>query len=88
MFWRGAAEQIHGTGTATYWLIKVNGEGRATGIHLSVTGSPKENIYSTQRAKVFGEVMIVPAGKYDVYANGSLIEEGFAVEAGKSYNLE
>lgn len=69
-------------------LIRVKGEGTARGIHASVSGSPEQSIYSTQRAKAFGDVMIVPVGKYDVYSNGSLLEEGLVVEAGKLYDLE
>jgi Mg-chelatase subunit ChlD len=69
-------------------LIKVNGTGKPTVIFANAAGQPAVNSYSTQRAKKFGDVMVVPVGSYDVYVDDSVLEEGLNVEAGKSYELQ
>jgi hypothetical protein len=42
---------------------------------------------SIQQAKAFGEIMVVPVGKYDIYVDGDLIEEGFEVKPGTLHDL-
>ncbi|HEX5105299.1 MAG TPA: VWA domain-containing protein, partial [Pirellulaceae bacterium] len=69
-------------------LIKVNGEGAPEIIHAGAVDDPGDLSFSTQRAKKFGEVMVVPVGSYDVFVDRSVIEEGLKVEPGKLYELE
>lgn len=69
-------------------FIKVNGKGTPKSIHAAVKDQPSVISFSTQRAKKFGEIMVVPAGSYDVYLDGNAIEEGLEVAAGKLYELE
>lgn len=69
-------------------FIKVNGKGTPKSIHAAVKDAPGVLSFSTQRAKKFGEIMVVPVGSYDVYIGESAIEEGLKVEAGKLYELE
>ena len=68
--------------------IKVNGKGTPKSIHAAVKDQPSVLSFSAQRAKKFGEIMVVPVGSYDVYIDESAIEEGLKVEAGKLYELE
>jgi hypothetical protein len=69
-------------------FIKVNGEGTPKSIHAAASDDPGVLSFSTQRAKKFGDVMVVPVGSYDVYIGESAIEEGLKVEPGKLYELE
>jgi hypothetical protein len=69
-------------------FIKVSGEGTPTSIHAGAVDDPGDLSFSTQRAKKFGEIMVVPIGDYDVFVNRSVIEEGLQVEPGKLYELE
>jgi hypothetical protein len=72
-------------------LIRVKGTGAVKEILALPAGSPGGNTrrnYVTQEAKKFGDLMIVPAGKYDIYVNENLIEEGLEVTPGKLYELE
>jgi hypothetical protein len=69
-------------------FIKVNGKGTPKSIHAAVEDAPSVLSFSTQRAKKFGEIMVVPAGSYDVYLEDNAIEEGLKVEPGKLYELE
>jgi hypothetical protein len=69
-------------------LIRVSGTGQAKSIHAAEAGAPAVLSFSTQRARTFGEVMVVPVGTYDVYVDGNLIEEGLEVTAGKLHDLQ
>jgi hypothetical protein len=70
-------------------LVKVGGQGTPKNIFLSPTGSPQStaHAYSIQETKKFDDVMIVPAGEYDVYVDNELIYEKLKVEAGKLKEL-
>jgi Ca-activated chloride channel family protein len=65
-------------------MVRVEGEGPTKGIFVAPAGSPMNTAanYAVQKAKSFGETMIVPKGEYDVYVNGELFEEKLTVEAG------
>jgi hypothetical protein len=56
---------------------------------VAPTGTPASVASSNaiQSAKAFGEIMVVPAGVYDIYVDGSLIEEKFEVKPGNLYPL-
>ena len=71
-------------------LIRVNGTGPVKQILVVPAGSPKETrrSYTTQEAKKYGEWMVVPAGKYDIWIDDNVIEEDFTVAAGKGHELE
>jgi hypothetical protein len=71
-------------------LIRVKGPGTAKQILVVPAGSPKgtRTSYTTQEAKRYGDLMIVPAGKYDIWVDENVIEEGLEVAAGKLYELE
>ena len=69
-------------------FIKVNGKGTPEMIHAAAKGDPGDLSFSTQRAKKFGDVMVVPVGTYKVYVNRNLIEEDLKVEPGKLQELE
>lgn len=72
-------------------LIRVKGTGAVKQIVAVPAGSPGGNTrgsYVTQEVKKFGELMIVPAGKYDVYVDENVIEEGLDVKPGKLHELE
>jgi hypothetical protein len=68
-------------------MIQVNGTGKEERIYVRKPGDRGAN-RPIQMAEKFGEIMVVPAGKYDVYVGSSLLEEGFEVEAGKLYRLQ
>ena len=71
-------------------LIQVDGSGTPERIMAVTAGTPSA-IASTamvQKTGKFGEQMLVPAGKYDIYIDNNLIEEGLEVEAGRLYQLE
>jgi len=71
-------------------MVQVNGEGTARSVVVAPTGTDKAyaNTYAIQTAKKFGEVMAVPAGDYDVFVNGDLVEEKLKVEPGKLQELD
>lgn len=72
-------------------LIQVNGSGTPEDGIMAVTAGTPGAIAGTamiQKTDKFGEQMLVPAGKYDIYVGSNLIEEGLEVEAGQLYELE
>lgn len=71
-------------------LVKVDGKGTPKNLFLVPAGSARAiaGTYAVQRAKNFGDIMILPVGEYDVYLDGDLIEEKLKVEAGKLYELQ
>lgn len=71
-------------------LIQVKGRGTVQQILVVPAGSPGTTraSYTTQEAKKYGDVMIVPAGKYDIWVDDNVLEEGLDVAAGKLYQLE
>jgi von Willebrand factor type A domain-containing protein len=69
-------------------MVRVNGEGQPK---VGIVVSRPSNLGSVERAtqcKKFGQVMVVPAGKWNIYIDDNTIEEGFEVEAGKLHELE
>jgi Ca-activated chloride channel family protein len=70
-------------------MIRVQREGTAKQIVVAPSGTPGAvaSSNSIQRAGAFGEIMVVPVGKYDIYVDGNLIEEGFEVKAGTLHDL-
>jgi Ca-activated chloride channel family protein len=70
-------------------MIRVQREGTAKQIVVAPSGTPGAvaSSNSIQRAKAFGEIMVVPVGKYDIYVDGNLIEEGFEVKPGTLHDL-
>jgi Ca-activated chloride channel family protein len=70
-------------------MIRVQREGTAKQIVVAPAGTPGAvaSSNSIQRAKAFGEIMVVPLGKYDIYVDGNLIEEGFEVKPGTLHDL-
>lgn len=71
-------------------LVQVKGTGTVKQILVVPAGSPASNLfhYTTQETKKYGELMVVPKGKYDVWVDSNVIEEGLEVAAGKLYSLE
>ena len=71
-------------------LIRVKGTRAVKQVLVVPAGSPKgtRTSYTTQETKKFGDVMIVPVGKYDIWVDENVIEEGLEVTAGKLYELE
>jgi hypothetical protein len=71
-------------------LIRVNGTGAVKQILVVPAGSPGDTrkSYTTQEAKKFGDLMIVPAGSYDIWVDEAVIEEGLEVAAAKLHELE
>jgi hypothetical protein len=71
-------------------LIQVKGSGMAKQI-VAVPPGTAGNVlgaYTVQAAKKYGDIMVVPKGKYDIWVDTNVIEEGLAVEAGKLHALE
>jgi hypothetical protein len=70
-------------------MIRVQRDGKAKSIVVAPAGTPGAvaGSNSIQRAKAFGEIMVVPTGKYDIYVDGNLIEEGFEVKPGILHDL-
>jgi len=68
-------------------LVRVNGSGQLKSV-ISVYKRGLGSIVGIQESKKFGEIMVVPAGKYYVSVDGNDIEEGFVVEPGKLHVLE
>ncbi|HKQ49440.1 MAG TPA: VWA domain-containing protein [Phycisphaerae bacterium] len=69
-------------------MILIRGEGQPKG---GIVISRPSNLGSVERAtqcKKFGQVMVVPAGKWNIYIDDDTIEEGFEVEPGKLHELE
>jgi hypothetical protein len=71
-------------------LIRVKGTGAVKQVLAVPAGTPQNsrNNYTVQETTKYGELMIVTAGKYDIYVDENLIEEGLTVAAGKLYELE
>jgi len=69
-------------------FIRVNGEGTPKNLFVTAKGDPLVFSFSTQRAKKFGDVMVVPKGTYNVIVNDNLIEEDLEVAVGKLYELQ
>lgn len=69
-------------------MVRVNGKGKPK---KSIVVSRPGGLGSVERAtesKRFGQVMVVPAGKWDIWIDDDKIEEGFEVEPGKLHELE
>jgi hypothetical protein len=69
-------------------LVQVNGTGKVDRIYVRNPGDKGTINRPVQMADKFGEIMVVPAGKYDIYVGSSLLEEGLEVQAGKLYRLQ
>jgi Ca-activated chloride channel family protein len=70
-------------------LVRVQRDGTAKNIVVAPAGTPGAvaTSNSIQSAKAFGEIMVVPAGVYDIYIDDNLIEEKFEVKAGILHDL-
>ena len=68
-------------------MIQVNGTGKAKDIYVVKAGERGAVVTKIQTAKKYGDIMVVPAGKYDIYVDRSRIEEDLEVEAGKLQRL-
>jgi len=69
-------------------MVRVNGKGKPK---KSIVVSRAGGLGSTERAtecKRFGQIMVVPVGKWDIWIDDDKIEEGFEVEPGKLHELE
>ena len=69
-------------------MVRVNGKGQPK---KSIEISRPSGLGSVEGAastKKFGQVLVVPAGKWNIYIDGDKIEEGFNVEPGKLHELE
>jgi len=69
-------------------MIQVNGNGKPERISLRTAGETGAVYTPVQTAEKYGQTMVAPAGKYDVYVGSNLIEEGLEVQAGKLYRLQ
>jgi len=69
-------------------MVQVNGTGTPERIYIRKPGDTGAANKPVQLAEKFGEVMVVPAGKYDIYVGSSLIEEGLEIQAGKMQRLQ
>jgi Mg-chelatase subunit ChlD len=71
-------------------LIQVDGNGTPERIMAVTAGTPGAIASSAmvQKTGKFGEQMLVPVGKYDIYIDNNLIEKGIEVEAGRLYQLQ
>ncbi|MDZ4689619.1 MAG: VWA domain-containing protein [Planctomycetaceae bacterium] len=67
-------------------LVRVNGTGKVGRISVYRPGLGSTIVF--QECKKYGELMVVPAGKYNIRVDGDNIEEDFEVEAGKLHELE
>ena len=79
-----------GVNVVSFGLIRVKGTGAVKQVLAVPAGTPKNsrNNYTVQETTKYGELMIVTAGKYDIYVDENLIEAGLTVAAGKLYELE
>jgi len=69
-------------------MIRVKGVGQPKkGIVVSRPGELGSIDRATQSTQ-FGKIMVVPAGKWDIWIDDDKIEEAFVVEPGKLYELE
>jgi hypothetical protein len=71
-------------------IIVVKGEGKVDRIMAVASDTPKAvaGTGMVQRTAKYGEPMVVPAGKYDIYVDDNLIEDDMEVKAGEVYPLE
>jgi hypothetical protein len=71
-------------------LIQVGGQGPVKQILVVPTGTPDNTraSYTVQEAKKFGDLLVVPAGKYDIWVDSNVLEEGLEVAPGKLLRLE
>jgi hypothetical protein len=68
-------------------MVQVQGTGEVNRIYVRSPGD-RGTQKPIQIAEKYGEIMVVPAGKYDIYTASSLLEEGLEVQAGKLYRLQ
>lgn len=70
-------------------LIQVNGSGDSGDIDVLPAGASVRGVYrAIQRAEKYGEVMVVPAGTYDVYVDRDQIEADLEVKPGELHRLQ
>jgi len=69
-------------------MVQVNGTGKTERIYIRKPGDRGQVNPPVQLAEKFGDVMVVPAGKYDIYVGNSLIEEDFEVKPGTLHRLK
>ena len=69
-------------------MVRVKGKGQPKkAIEISRAGSLGSRDVAT-RSKKFGQILVVPAGKWDILVDDNKIEEAFEVEPGKLHELE
>lgn len=77
-------------------MVKVSGSGQAQVFAMPTGAKPVGPYRPTNKVENFGDILALPAGKYDVYvsreANGTsqdtLLEEGLEVQPGKLVQLQ
>jgi hypothetical protein len=69
-------------------MIQVSGTGKPNSIYVLRAGDRGAVKTRIQDAERYDQIMVVPAGKYDVYVNRSLIEEGLDVQPGTLQRLQ
>lgn len=69
-------------------MVRVNGAGKPKkAIEISRPGNLGSRDVAT-RCQKFGQIMVVPAGKWSILVDDNKIEEDFEIEPGKLYELE
>ncbi|HUQ69156.1 MAG TPA: hypothetical protein VM165_06525, partial [Planctomycetaceae bacterium] len=67
-------------------LLRVKGAGKIDKIRVYQRGLG--SILVAQECKKYGDLMVVPVGKYFIEVDGNTVEEDFEIEAGKLHELE
>jgi len=69
-------------------MVRITGKGQPKkGIEISRPSS-LGSVEVASRSKKFGQILVVPAGKWTIWIDDNKIEEGFEVEPGKLHELE
>ena len=69
-------------------MVRISGKGQPKkGIEISRAGE-LGSVDVASRSKKFGQILVVPAGKWNILVDDEKIEEGFEVEPGKLHELE
>lgn len=69
-------------------MVRIRGEGQPKkAIEISRPGS-LGSVDVAVRTKKFGQILVVPVGKWNILVDDNRIEEGFEVEPGKLHELE
>ncbi len=70
-------------------LVQVGGTGAVKQILVVPAGTAENtrNSYTVQEVKKYGDIMVVPAGKYDIWVDDNIIEEDVEIAPGKLRRL-